>query len=964
MLLNNQQRSAIRHTQGPLLIIAGAGTGKTTVICERIKYLIGKKKLNPNQILALTFTEKAAAELLERLDMVMPLGYEEPWLSTFHSFCDRILRKEGLEIGLSPDYKILSQAEQWLLVKQHLFDFKLNYYRPLGNPTKFIEALLKVFSRLQDEDVNVKDFHLWAKSDVSGKGRFSSEQKNNQLDTKFQKLESDEELKRLKELSAAYSKYQDLKLKENVLDFGDLISWTLRLFRKRKNVLKKYQNQFKQILVDEFQDTNYAQLQLIKLLAPARKNPNLVVVGDDDQSIYKWRGAAISNILDFKKHYPKAKEIVLTKNYRSGQKLLDKTYKLIQNNNPDRLEEKLKIDKQLISQRKKSLPAPVGLRLASLETETDTVVEKILELVARKPYTYKDFAILARANNHLELFVATLKRHRIPYQLLNNRGLFDQDEVRTLLFFLKIVVDTADDQSLFKLLQIPKFAVKADLLLEMLQLAKSKRKTLWQTIKDSISLHEGVQQLVKQIELARQRAAKESVLPILYDFIQKTSYLKEFLEQDSIENRLKVKNINLFFNLLKRFESENKNSNLIDFVNYLDLIIMAGENPGQAEIEDIDAVRLLTVHSAKGLEFPVVFLVNAVVDRFPSRKRRELIELPEGLIKETLPQGDYHLQEERRLFYVAATRTRDYLFITAAKDYGGTREKKLSGFVKELGVEIKEQEAEKEKQLSWLEIPQATITGPRKVIDGRLKLDFISYSQIDIFKTCPLKYKYRYILQVPTRPHHALTFGQSIHNTLRDFHRFEQKGQKPDKKTLLFLYQQHFLPLGYDSKKHRKARFKAGKQALLNYFDIYRQQFSGKPYLLEQSFRLNIANTWLIGKIDRIDKLDGGGFELIDYKTGKTKDQKDVDKDVQLTIYKLAAQMALGIKVEDLSLYFIEENKKLTTKRIQKQLDEKKEDIAQTVREVKASKFEAKPHYPFPCGYCEYNQICPFAKKR
>jgi len=932
--LNPQQKRAVTHAKGPLLIVAGAGTGKTTVITERIKYLLQKKKVKPEEILALTFTEKAAGEMMERLDVVMPLGYQEPWVSTFHAFCDRILREEGLEIGLSPDYKILSQPEQWFLLKKHLFEFKLSYYRPLGNPTKFIGALLKFFSRLQDEDI-----------------------------TPYKKEEK-ENLKKYQELFKAFEFYQKLKLKENVLDFGDLISWTLKLFRERPRILKKYQQKFKHILVDEFQDTNFAQLQLIKLLAPAKNNPNLAVTGDDDQAVYAFRGTSVYNILNFKKHYPKAKGVVLVNNYRSGQKLLDKAYQLIQYNNPDRLEKKLKVDKKLVSQRKEKLPGPEAVTVDTLEAEADFVAVKILELATKKPYAaYKDFAVLARANNHLEPFVAAFKRYQIPYQLVGNRGLFDQEEIKDLLFFLRVVIDLEDTPSLFQLLHADVFEVEPEQLLNMLQQARKERKSLWKIVESASPSHKGLLLLVEQVKAARQRAVKESTSPILYEFIQKTGYLKALIKEESLENQLKINNLNLFFNHLKRFEAEQENNLLVDFVEYVSLMIEAGENPAQAEIEDIDTVRLLTVHSAKGLEFPIVFVVNLVADRFPSRRRRDPIEIPEEIIKQTLPKGDYHLQEERRLFYVAVTRAKDRLYLLAGQDYGGARKKKPSGLIKELGIELKGEGKKESKRLSWLEIPKGEIAKPKKIIKGKLKLDYFSYSQVDVFKTCPLKYKYRYILQVPVKPHHALTFGQSIHNTLRDFHHFEQKGQKPDEETLLFLYKQNFIPLGYQSEKHKQIRFKSGKKALLKYFKKGRDQFVGKPYLLEKSFRIKIANTWLIGKIDRIDLINKDTYELIDYKTGSAKDQKDVDKDAQLTIYKMAVQQALNIDTQELALYFIEENKKMTTNRQPEQIEKKKEEIAKAIGDIHISKFKPKPGHPFPCGYCEYSQICPFAKK-
>ena len=331
-VLNKDQLKAIRHGKGPLLIIAGAGTGKTTVITERIKYLISSKKAKASEVLALTFTQKAAFEMEERVDKIVPYGYTQMYISTFHSFCDRVLRDEALHIGLDSHYILMTEAETLMFLKNNIFKFKLDYFRPAGNPNKFLNGLLVHFNRLKDEDVEPNNYYRWAQ--------------NKKLKIKEQK----DEIKKNIELVEAYKRYEGLKVKEGVMDFADLISNTLKLFRTRKNILKQYQQKFKYILVDEFQDTNIVQNQLVLLLAG--KKANLTVVADDDQSIYKWRGAAVSNVLQFKKTYPKAKVITLTKNYRSTQEILNRAYDLIQYNNPDRLEVKEKINKKLISTRK------------------------------------------------------------------------------------------------------------------------------------------------------------------------------------------------------------------------------------------------------------------------------------------------------------------------------------------------------------------------------------------------------------------------------------------------------------------------------------------------------------------------------------------------------------------------------------------------------------------------------------
>jgi len=343
--LNLEQKKAVTHGAGPLLIVAGAGTGKTMVITRRIAWLLLEKELKSDEVLAMTFTEKAAEEMETRIDQLLPLGYEDLWVNTFHEFGKKVLQDNALEIGLDPDFKVLTEADQYMFIRQRLFEFDLKYYRPLGNPTKFIQALLKLFSRAKDEEIDEEEFLAYAQK---------CKTQNAKRKMKDQGIAEREDAEKLMELAKAYKKYQEMMRAEGYMDFGDLIMYTLRLFRKRKSVLEKYRRQFKYILVDEFQDTNFAQYQIIKLLsAPAN---NLTVVGDDDQSVYRFRGAALNNILNFKKDYPKTKKVVLKTNYRSTPGILEAAYQSIQGNNPDRLEKKLGIIKKMEIGREQKLP--------------------------------------------------------------------------------------------------------------------------------------------------------------------------------------------------------------------------------------------------------------------------------------------------------------------------------------------------------------------------------------------------------------------------------------------------------------------------------------------------------------------------------------------------------------------------------------------------------------------------------
>lgn len=968
--LNKDQMKAVEHSTGPILVVAGAGTGKTRVITERIKHLIQEKNSDPQEILALTFTEKASQEMVSRVGDIMPLGYEEPWIYTFHSFADRVLRERGIEIGLDPSYDILSSSDQWLLIRKNLFDLNLKYFRPLGNPTKFISSILSFISKLQDENILPKDL---------------------EHHVKHLKYESDEEKEKWEELSYIYTQYEAIKVRNSKMDFGNLILWLIKLFKDRPNILAEYQKQFKHILIDEFQDTNFAQYELIKLLFPLDKNSperSLLVVGDDSQSIYKFRGAAISNILQFMEDYKNANNVTLLRNYRSTQEILDPAYKLIRNNNPDTLEFKLGISKELVSEvssptessskkkpkaskaskkvNKYQCPQPKILQTESLEDEVETVISTIMEILAIEPeYTYKDIAILARANNHLDPFVMALRKYGLPYQLVGNRGLYDRDEIRDILAILKIIINTTDGISLYRALNIDSLGIPYQEISDLLSKSRYRKVSLWEQTKESNN--EAVQKLVKTVEDFQKKITKSTPTEMVFELINNIGYQNQFLEEETVENELCIKNLNLFLQKIQGFEVDHHTETkemptIVDLVDYLDMVIEAGENPAQAEIEDIDTINLMTVHSSKGLEFPVVFMVNLISGRFPTRNRGDAIEVPEDLIKETLPTGDEHIQEERRLFYVGMTRAKRYLYLTFGNNYGGKRDNIPSGYLNETGLEIEEiknTQEKKDKQKGLFGV-ETKFRDPKIMkIEGKVP-EYISYSQIDNYLICPLRYKYSYTLRVPTPPNHSLSFGNTIHETLKEFHTQKMFGKRPTLEELLSIYEKRWDPLGYVDEKHRKQRFESGKDLLKKYYEK-NIDLDVKHVGLEKSFVLDIDGIKLKGKIDRIDKLPDGKVEIIDYKTGTTKTQKEVDDDVQMTIYTMAATEALKIRPDMLSLYYLESGDKLSTNRTAKQVEAQKEIIKGVVEGIKEGNFEPKPGYD--CKWCDYKEICPFAEK-
>ncbi len=955
--LNHEQKEAVQYGQGPLLIIAGAGTGKTTVVTERIKYLVAEGLAKPSEILALTFTDKAAREMEERVDIIMPYGFIQTWISTFHAFGDRILRQEGLHLGLDPRYNLLTGAETIQFIRKNLFKFDLKYFRPLGNPTKFIDGLIQHFSRLKDEDISPSEYLGWANTKLNPPAG-------------GQNLKIDEEEKeKYLELAKAYQVYEELKIQENVMDFSDLIAYTLKLFRTRKNILKKYQEQFKYLLVDEFQDTNLAQYELLKILAPPQNQPNLTVVGDDSQSIYKFRGAAISNILQFMDDYKFAKQVILIKNYRSTQTILDHAYKLIKNNDPDTLEVKLKISKNLKKVREVKETPVEFLHADRVENEAELVANKIHQLKTEDlKLKYGDFAILLRANNQADPFTRALGRKGIPYQFLGPGMLFKQNEIKDLIAYLKVLTNFEDSVAMYRILSLDFFAINPRDLAALNNFAKKNNLSLFEACEQSekifISLEtrEKVKKIIGMIVKHLGLLKKETAGQILYFFLEDSGLLKKLSEYKNPTEERRTQNISKFFDKLKSYETDHEDASVFAVSDWIDLSMELGESPLASDLDwtEVDAVNLLTVHSSKGLEFPVVFLVNLVSQRFPTMERKEQIPIPEALIKEILPVGDYHLEEERRLFYVGMTRARDLLFLTAADYYGeGKRERKISPFVFEtMGEKVfKTNRSKPETQLSlleWAKPKELTITSNPQP----LTISYLSFSQIEAFNNCPLQYRYRFLQKIPVPQRAAQSFGDSVHKTLRDFYEKLKIGQKVNKNDLLSLFENNWSSLGYENKAHEVKTKKEGIKMLEEFYK--RADLKIVPKDLEKSFSLKMTpDLKIVGKIDRIDE-NNGKLEIIDYKTGKVSQQKDIDQSLQMTIYALAIsdKEFYHQKPEDLllSFYFLETQEKKSTQRTTPDLEKAKEGIIEKAKEIAKSDFPAKPG-PL-CAFCDFKLIC------
>lgn len=1046
--LNSEQKRAVEHDKGPIIVIAGAGTGKTRVITERICRLLKEKKANAEEILAVTFTEKAAGEMLERVDLSMPYGYGDLWVLTFHGLCDRVLRERAIHIGLSPGYELMNYPQQVAFLRQNLFKkFDLEYFRPLNNPYRFIDALIKHVSRLQDEDVSPEEYLEFAKAKLQNSKPRIQKGKKIKVDDEVQRLEA----KKTMELALFYQAYQQLKRDCNKMDFGDLIYYTLYLFRQRPNILREYQKRFKYVLVDEFQDTNYAQNEIAIMLSAPKYN--IMVVGDDDQAIYRFRGASISNILQFKERFPNAKEAVLIENYRSSQEILDGAYQIITHNNPYRLEVKTGVDKKLVS---KSLPRSDkdrgkktkkadslslfvennrgGIEVARFQREfdeADFIAQKVMTLAGyggrdknieigekktggKSGLPFEEIAVLVRAHSHLSPIVDRFRFYGVPYQFTGNSDLFNRPVVKDMMALLKVLNDHEDNLSMYRVASFPGFGLEPKVLSGLVRQSRYAGESLYSVMKqyvlrDDTNMRESaftgglggsmqlgglgeetsakvskkrdnteskdgktrILELIKAVDRQTARsAAREGLTVKLFNILKQIDYVSVL--EKTIGDQASIAALYEFLNLLKNYESEDGETSLQEALEFLENIeALGGVDQGVIDYVPKKGVQLMTAHGAKGLEFEAVIIPNLVRDRFPGKKLPEQIPLPEKMIKEVLPEADPHLQEERRLFYVAATRARRILVLTFSDYYAEGKQKRApSVFLSEL---LGENGMEQLKSMEYGKVADALGAEPKLKVpteqDQKLPAPtMVSFSQLDVYNKCPMQYYFSYVIGLKAPPSAVLSFGNTVHSALKKFYELQRmyvlgKGSKPRLTDLLGLYEESWIGTGYKNKRYEQKRRESGRRALTNYYNsMYKK--TDRPIKLEEGFRSQFGSTMVVGKVDRVDWLDEKerSVKIMDYKTGADKDKIEPHEKLQLAIYAYAIKTRWGFVPKQLSIIRVEGGREISMDWDEKWLDKAKEFVLNTVKRIGTKGFPARPG--FLCEYCDYRNICNWAKRK
>lgn len=634
--LNPMQKEAVLHTEGPLLILAGAGSGKTRVLTHRIAYLIEEKEVNPWNILAITFTNKAAGEMRERVDSLVGFGAENIWVSTFHSTCVRILRRYIEHLGYTTSFSIYDSDDQKTLMKQ--------VFKTLDIDTKQYKerSVLGIISSAKDKLISPEEFLLNAGQDF-----------------------------RQKKVGEIYREYQNQLKKNNALDFDDLIVKTVELFQNDSQILDYYQERFRYIMVDEYQDTNTAQFKLISLLAS--KYGNLCVVGDDDQSIYRFRGADIENILSFEQTFPGARVIKLEQNYRSTQNILDAANGVIRHNR---------------GRKEKSLWTANGTGDEILFKQFDDARDEadyIARQIRDSEFSYQDQAVLYRTNAQSRLLEERCIFYNVPYRLVGGVNFYQRKEIKDILAYLKTVANGVDDLSVLRIINVPKRGIGATSMGRVTMFASEHGMSLYSALREARMVPglgkavEKIGRFISQMECFRAMAQSEeySIQDLIEAILEETGYEEELKAEGEIEAETRIENIQELINKAAAYEEDSQHPSLDEFLEQVALV---------ADIDNVDSsedrVTLMTLHSAKGLEFPKVYLAGMEDGLFP------------GMMAVS-SDDPTDMEEERRLCYVGITRAKKELVITAARKrmtHGETRYCKPSRFVEEIPAELLKEE--------------------------------------------------------------------------------------------------------------------------------------------------------------------------------------------------------------------------------------------------------------------------------
>jgi DNA helicase II / ATP-dependent DNA helicase PcrA len=976
--LNAEQRRAVEHVDGPLLVVAGAGTGKTRVITERIRRLLDSDpSLAGENILGLTFTDKAAGEMKSRV--VKAAGKERAegvWLSTFHAFClEKILR------AANPDIQALDEIDHRILLRRNIAELGLVLFRRLAEPAEFLKDFQAFFSRCQDELVTPDDYQRY----VDGLRR-EHELRKKAYDPDALAI-AEEAVAKQEELARVYRVSERLLRERNLHTFGAQLLQAVEVLRADAELLGRMRAQYRYILVDEFQDTNIAQLELLWLLAGEGRN--IFAVGDDDQAIYRFRGASFGSFTIFLERFcgvgtalpaaaaAKAQKalVSLSQNYRSSKRILRVAGEMISHNEKS----PLLPPKNLITDNPDGEKIRV-VEFATFEEEAHWVASEI-ERLHDAGAVWKTFAVLYRKHSHRAQLQAALRRRGIPF-VIRRASILESTLVRDLLAWMRLIAVPANNVACARVLAAPYWGLEPRDLVRLAERAdKNRRRPLWDEVEASHREppldRAGVRlpELVELFKQLRQSARGTTAGALLDELIASLAIAPVASDMDK-------QHVDRLVEFVKEWERKNEAKQLRDFIEYLGYF---DELDGDVQIEEElseDAVQLMTVHAAKGLEFPHVFILRLSKSDFPSGARRPKFEFPPALMKEEQPEGDFHIQEERRLFYVALTRAERRLTLSTIVN----RWKKPSPFLEDFLANAKIQRTDTAQSAPKVDVPpmQETAGPPPVAPDSTLLFPELTanaraYSQvalwakafrpprpeplqlsasaINAYERCPMKYLFQYVWNIRGGPHAQMTFGNVMHTTIREFVGEARKRGRVPLEEVIAIYEREWSSAGFPDDYQEGEYRKAGREQLGAFHGSF---CDAPPDVLHQEKRFELLlehEVVITGRMDQVNRLGEREIEIVDYKTGRPRSAEKAEDDLQLSIYALAAQEVLDRAPGRLVFYNLMNNEAVESTRDAKSLAAAKARIAEVADQIRAREFS--PKRGFGCGFCDYKPLCP-----
>ena len=963
---DDRQRAAIEHVHGPMLVVAGAGTGKTSVLTHRIEYLVREGHARTDEILALTYSVNAANEMRERLGKL--LGGKTVQARTFHDYCQQLLK------SVDRDFGVLDEKDLWIYLRRRIRDLRLEHYIRAANVGQFLSDLLEFVARCHDELVTPEKYAQYVERIERGEVPVPRVVKSKTV------LEDAEVLGRCREIARVFASLERWLAEENLGTFSHMITRACHVLASDEKVLAQARAQAKFILADEFQDANFAQIKILGQLAGT--NGNIFAVGDPDQGIYRFRGASSAAFQLFHRNFPAAKLVVLEKNRRSTTPILRTAFAVIDKNPPvfsKHASSLLAYNRSPLQSARDEEAAHAGhaatnppvtaIILKDRSTEGPDLVAHLREVHRKTRCKWSDFGVLYRIHAHRDDVVQALAEADIPF-VIESMDISDTPEARDLFACLNAIV-ADDDVSLFRVAALPRFRVDPaqlrDVMREMSRDNREQRVVPLASLLGRVRGGEEVMTAVRnaRAEIAQRNAKARQAMDVI---------VREF----ALDPASPILQAALQFVAAWENKKINKTNELTELVDYLEYFREAGGVIPLQVNDDENAVRLMTVHGAKGLEFPHVFILRAIKPSFPSGYRETLVAFPRELRDpDSIAEADDRTlqeQEERRLFYVAMTRARDSLRIYA-REGSGKNDKTPPGYLRELiadrnaapwfraipagGAQASLELVASSSSLypagsqtsRWFELPV------REGLHHRL-----SASAVDTYELCGLRFKLERDWRIPAKPAAAMQYGGAIHRVLKTYFDSVRLGRPKTEEELVDLFRADLTTAKIQESYQQELYEEQGIVQLREFLAAARIITAQQVLHTEEPFEIRLGETVVVGRIDRIDRLDDGSVAIIDYKTGKPRVQEDADESLQLSLYAIAAQEKWGYQIGALVFYNLDGNVPVVSTRSASDLLTAREKVKKAAEGIANNIFDAKTGGH--CNFCAFRSLCPEKEKR